>query len=118
MKKAELPAILVGKPGTAEVLTHNNKLDDDGESLVFCFFIDMQDRRVLVCHGNEHGMWPQSSRWAIEHFNPDVIYCCYPKTMRLNTGDKRIVGNHNSYTSIKRTEIPGKNIVVTLKARK
>lgn len=99
--------ILISKPGTVEV-------GQRGKEWLYTYFVDTKDKKILCCHGQDNGAWPEVSRKAIEQYNPDLIYCCYPKIMKINTADLRIQGNHmfKTRTIIRQTE---NGIVIMIK---
>lgn len=113
--KTELPIVLVAKAGTLKLKLGYEK---DPKRLAYAFFEDNRGRKVLVTHGTEYGYWPQTSDEALRLFpQAEVIYCCFPKTMRQNTGDLRIIGSHDKATQIAHSQIPDGFIISIMEAR-
>lgn len=98
------PTILIAMPNTIDV-----KGDD------YTFFVSREGERILCCHGSPDGSFPVRSQKAINKFNPDKIYCCYPKRVRRNTGDNRIQGMHDSETECFRRALPDNGFIIMVK---
>ena len=100
------PVILIGQNGTVE-----GEFREDG----FLYFVSLKGQKILVVHGSPEGAWPGISKKMIEKYNPDQIFCCFPKVMKRNTNDRRIQGNHMSKTLALIKKVDETGVVILLK---
>lgn len=102
-----IPVTQIAKAGTVV-----RKEDPwDKKKFLYTFFENTKGQKVLVCHGSPDGVWPVASREAIEQYIPDIIYCCYPRMMKINNKDFRVQGDHMMITHAM-TYTPSEDTVV------
>jgi hypothetical protein len=76
-----------------------------------------KDKRILIVHGTEFGVFPPASHEAIAKYNEvtDMIYCCYPAECRRVQQDNRIQGFVHAPVRYWITRMGGE-VVITLKS--
>lgn len=65
------------------------------------------DVLILVAHADSNGNLPLTTREAVEKHKPDLMYCCHPKSARLNNPHLPIQGWHDKEVLYMRSKEEG-----------